>query len=244
MHSPALHYQIISQSIEQEILAGRIQAQGKLPAERQLADTFATTRVTLREALALLEGKGLIYRENRRGWYVSPPRLRYNPTERASFNELVTAQGRLGHTKLLSCQLAYPAPEAAQTMGLPAFTKSWNLQRLRSLDGRVVLLEENHVCASCCPDLGRHDLSQSLTRLFEEHYQLHLARTQIQFYPVILEGERASLLGLTPGSSALFIRRLNFDEAGRLYELDHEYWRHDALVIELERISAPPARQP
>jgi DNA-binding GntR family transcriptional regulator len=80
--------------------------------------------------------------------------------------------------------------------------------------------------------------------LFEEHYQLYLARTQIQFYPIILEGERASLLGLTPGSSALFIRRLNFDEAGRLYELDHEYWRHDALAIELERVNSPLVQNP
>ncbi|WP_225321226.1 GntR family transcriptional regulator, partial [Pseudomonas aeruginosa] len=42
------------------------------PAERKLSELFATTRITLREALIQLESQGLIYREERRGWFVSP----------------------------------------------------------------------------------------------------------------------------------------------------------------------------
>ena len=48
---------------------------GRLPSERQLSEEYSTTRITLREALALLESRGEIYRELRRGWFIAPPRL-------------------------------------------------------------------------------------------------------------------------------------------------------------------------
>lgn len=54
-------------------MCGALAPSTKLPAERRLSESFSTTRITLREALGQLESQGLIYREERRGWFVSPP---------------------------------------------------------------------------------------------------------------------------------------------------------------------------
>lgn len=53
-------YQDVVEQIQTAILDGQIVAGEKLPPERELCDTFQTSRGTLREALRILEQKSLI----------------------------------------------------------------------------------------------------------------------------------------------------------------------------------------
>jgi GntR family transcriptional repressor for pyruvate dehydrogenase complex len=53
-------FQDVVDQIQEAILTGRLKAGDKLPSERELGETFATSRGTLREALRVLEEKGLI----------------------------------------------------------------------------------------------------------------------------------------------------------------------------------------
>lgn len=89
-----MQYIKIKEAIEEQILQGMLSAGQKLPSERQLADSFHTTRVTLREALSILESDGLIYREDRRGWFISPPRLQVPLSAAYTFCTLVGEQER------------------------------------------------------------------------------------------------------------------------------------------------------
>ncbi len=53
-------FQDVVQQIQDAILSGELEPGTKLPAERELKDMFNTSRGTLREALRVLEQKGLI----------------------------------------------------------------------------------------------------------------------------------------------------------------------------------------
>lgn len=53
-------FQDVVHQIQNAILDGQIEAGNKLPPERELCDLFKTSRGTLREALRILEQKGLI----------------------------------------------------------------------------------------------------------------------------------------------------------------------------------------
>ena len=55
------------------LTSGRFPSQSRLPPERQLATELGTTRAKLRQALALLEAKGLIWRHVGQGTYVGRP---------------------------------------------------------------------------------------------------------------------------------------------------------------------------
>ncbi len=94
----------ICRALIEQIDSGLLSAGGKLPAERKLSELFDTTRITLREALGQLEAQGLIYREERRGWFVSPPRLLYNPLVRSHYHAMVEGQGRVPATEVLSAR--------------------------------------------------------------------------------------------------------------------------------------------
>lgn len=53
-------FQDVVNQIEDAIVQGKLQSGSKLPAERELVELFQTSRGTLREALRVLEQKGLI----------------------------------------------------------------------------------------------------------------------------------------------------------------------------------------
>ncbi|MCV4247786.1 GntR family transcriptional regulator, partial [Pseudomonas aeruginosa] len=105
-------YLRIRDQLAADIAQGVLQV--KLPSERELAERFLCTRITLREALQQLETEGLVYRENRRGWFVAPPRIRYNPTRTTGFMEYVSAQGRQPRTETRA-----PPPGGARGGGGP-----------------------------------------------------------------------------------------------------------------------------
>jgi DNA-binding GntR family transcriptional regulator len=83
---------------------GNSASKGRLPSERALSEHFSTTRITLREALSQLEAEGLIYREVRRGWFISPPRMIYNPLQRSHFHAMAKDQGRSAQTEVIDAR--------------------------------------------------------------------------------------------------------------------------------------------
>lgn len=222
----------IRDQLAADLTGGVLAAQGKLPVERELAERFGCTRVTLRQALQQLEVEGRIYRKNRSGWYVCPPRIRYDPTRITGFMDYVSAQGRTPVTECLSAEQRPAGSWLATRMGLanseePVFF----LQRRRWVDGRPVLLEFNALVASWCPDLLQAELNTSLTTLLRERFGRVQSRCELTMHPGTVNEQQAELLQLTAGSSSFYLERLNFGEADEPVEFDQEFWRPDALAV-------------
>jgi phosphonate utilization transcriptional regulator PhnR len=227
-------YLRIKDELTRQILGGGLAPGTKLPSERTLCELFATTRVTIREALVQLESSGLIYREDRRGWFITPPRLRLNPTVSTNFHRIVSEQGGEPRTQLLEKGRQAAPPDIMARMGLKPFDRIYLLKRLRFANGRALCYCENFILPERVPGLLDLDLNGSLTELYARHYQLHYTRMNLRFYPTSLPDHVASLLNATAGLPALLLHRLNYDQHGRIVDYDLEYWRHDSLEIEVE----------
>ncbi len=228
----------IRQALEHQIDSGMLPPGSKLPSERELSDLFSTTRITLKEALQALEAEGRIYREDRRGWFVAPPRLIYNPQYKSHFHQMVTAQNRRVETKLLSARTVIAPPTLSQDMDLPALSRLHQIQRLRSLDGRAVLFVEHYLKPEVFPGILDMDLTQSLTLIYEDHYAIQYGRSRFDIMPTAARGQIAQALMLAEGSPILLIARVNYDQTGRIIDCDHEYWRHDAIRISVDSLTA------
>ena len=224
----------IAQALREQIEQGGLASGSKLPAERVLSERFATTRITLREALGQLEASGLIYREERRGWFVSPPRIAYNPLNVTHFHAMVRSQGREPATELIEArQLLAPAC-VGQLLELPAFSSVYQIRRARRVDGRLVLYVEHYLNAEIFAGILEHDLTASLTELYESRYGIHYGRARFEMLPTALHAEAAQALKVAAGSPALQITRINRDQHGRIIDCDLEYWRHDAIAVSVE----------
>ena len=221
----------ICQALQEQIEHGQLASGYRLPAERKLSELFATTRITLREALVQLEARGLIYREERRGWFISPPRLTYDLNERSHFHARVLAQGRLPFTQLLEAK-AQPAPALlCGALQVPPLSQVVRISRVRGIDGRRVQYVEHYLVPSYFPGILDEDLAQPLTELYARRYGLHYGAVSFEVLPTALPAEAAAALHVSVGSPGLKITRINHDHQGRLIDCDLEYWRHDAIRL-------------
>ena len=221
----------IGLALQEQIEHGVLASGTQLPAERKLSELFATTRITVREALLQLETQGLVYREERRGWFISPPRLAYNLMQRSHFHAMVSAQGRVPTTEVISARLQPASAAVCARLQLAAFSSVIQICRARRIDGRLVLYVEHYLNPQYFPQILQLDLTQSITELYTQHYDLHYGRVRFEFAPTALPPEAATRLKVSAASPGLRIERINYDQHERLIDCDLEYWRHDAIHV-------------
>jgi len=230
----SLTVDLISRALAARIRQGEYAASRRLPAERVLSEQFATTRITLREALGQLEAEGMIYRELRRGWFIAPPRLAYDPLLRSHFHAMAERQGRVAATEVLDAQSVAVSATIATRLEMQQGEEVVRIRRLRRIDGRAVLYVEHYLNPRYFPQLLSFDLTRSLTQLYQEEYGISYGRVGFTMLPAPLPAFAAPALKVAAGSPALFITRVNRDQHDRIIDCDCEYWRYDALYIAVE----------
>lgn len=224
----------LEQILRRDLAAGRLATTRRLPSERQMVEIYSTTRITLREALAHMEIDGLIFRENRRGWYATGPRLVYNPLQRSNFHLMASDQGRRATTELIEARTATAPENVCRLMDSPEGTHFWRVRRRRRIDDRLVLFVEHYLSRTVFPDILDHDLNRSLTAIYLEHYGIDYGSAYFEITPIALRGVPAAELRCSEGAYGLKITRINRDQTGRIIDCDLEYWRHDAISVRIE----------
>ncbi len=224
----------IRDAIAHDIESGVLEAHAKLPSERVLSERFQTTRVAAREALLALETDGLIYRLDRRGWYVRSPRIIYHPQSTKNFNQFVIEQGYEPSTEVISSELTQATSWDAKHLKVEKGHPIYSVWRRRCINGRPVLVEHLRVNAELFPEFLTHDLKQSITLLMANQYNCHITRADINLYPTALSEQQAKALHVNVGALGLYICRSNRNEEGVITDVDQEYWLHDVLDLHFE----------
>ncbi len=227
-------YLRVRDQLANQIEKGLLSPNTRLPSERILAEEHGTTRVTTRLALAQLEAEGRIYRSNRRGWFVSPPRLVYNPTQDYSFSDNVTSQGRTPATETLEITATEISAWLAAKTGLAIGDPIVRVRRRRQIDGRSVLVENIYLNPARLPGIESYDFNCSLWKLLKERYGVELRGKRIEMFPTALVDPQAEALGVNAGTAGLYVTRCSHDADGCFVEFDEEFWLHDTLSIQVE----------
>ncbi len=196
-------YQAVAEALRREI--SELAPNTLLPTEQQLARRFGVSRVTLREALDLLERGGLISRFRGRGTVVSPPKItrRFSPLH--SFERDLTEQGIVFETRVLAYEPKSIVPDFIRArLRLPADGSAGFLSLVRLVDDRVVCHDRRHypmaIAARIEPHLIEHrDASQVLEDLVGK--RITAVDWESEIVPSSMEV--AAALGLSPGGLIL-----------------------------------------
>jgi len=224
-------YQQLQRALRDAIAGNRLAADEALPPERDIAEEFGVSRITVRKALDALVAEGLLNRRQGAGTFVAA-RVEKNFSKLSSFSEDMISRGRRPESVWLSRSVGAVTPEESLTLGLSPGAQIYRFNRIRYADGSPMALEYSTVPGFSLP--SENAVEESLYEALDKHGS-RPARALQRLRAVLFTAERARLLGVPDGSPGLLIERRGFLRDGRPVEFTQSYYRGDAydFVAEL-----------
>ena len=112
----------LANELEKQINDGFFKADEKLLSENELCKMYNISRITVRQALKLLETKNLIYTFHGKGTFVKVPALATHTPELVSLSKKLSSKGLLGYTEINSFETGIKNIQAANFLALPNST--------------------------------------------------------------------------------------------------------------------------
>jgi GntR family transcriptional regulator, N-acetylglucosamine utilization regulator len=211
--SPVPVYVQISDAIRDQIEAGELQPDAALPPSQQLCESLGITRMTLRQAYAVLEREGLIDAQRGRGTFVRHPRIDQTLSQMSGFSEDMRARGKVPGSRLLAFERAQPSEQAR---GFFEAGEVYRFERLRLADSIPMAIEQVELSSALCPDLERFDLEkESLYEVLDREYRVRLNRCEQVVSASTPDAQQRKLLQIGPKVALLSVTRRSFTSSDR-----------------------------
>jgi GntR family transcriptional regulator len=210
-------YVQLAEALEREIAMGRYGAFDRLPSEQALMAKHGVSRVTVRQAIALLNRKGLIEVKQGKGTFVGGSVVRHGLDNLTGFYDSLIAQGLRPSTQLLEFRVATPADRASTPFD-EDMRRAVTMRRLYRLHGHafavvdaIVVIDGTQVSRQ---QMETHTIYQLLRDVVGE--QVSSADIGIRARAV---GKRiGTLLKLAAGRPVLEMERVSMGRSGEPVE--------------------------
>lgn len=187
-----------------------------IPGERALAERFGTSRVTIRQALALLQDDGIIYTVHGAGSYVAPSRV-VKQMKLSSFTQEMHERSIKVTTKLLSSQIVEFDRDAIDDF-IVISEPSYRIERLRYGNLEPLSYEIVYINKTIAPGLLEEDLTNSLYQILQTNYGQEIVSADEHLTPLIVDNKIATMLNLKVGSAVIRIQRTGYNKRGEEIE--------------------------
>ena len=216
----------IELALEHAIDRGRLTPGDRLPAERELAERYGVSRMTLRQALGALERRGRLTRSKGRygGTFVAEPKLEL--TGASGLSDQLRGLGVAAGARVLSA-LERDATRAESLLGARVFA----IERVRLANGEPVALERGAYAADAFPGLLEEALDGSLYALMRARYDEVPVRAAERLEPGLARADECASLCIEPGAPVMLVERTAYSAAGRPLELSRDVFRGDRTRI-------------
>jgi len=230
-----LRYQQVIDLVERLIAERRLGPGSLLPTQRELAELAGVSLITVRRALDELERDGHVSAHQGVGTFVARPRLLSEPARSGGLLGTI-AENSQEHdvsTDVLDLRLGTPRPTSARALRLAPGALVWQVERLRRIDGKPLVIEQALIPQALAPDLGgrRSDLDGSLYDLLARDYGL-VDDHEEQYLEVRDAGARARrLLQLPARAATVRLRGVSFTTADLPFDCFEQVYPADELVF-------------
>ena len=221
----------------QTVLRGAIEGQvvardEAIPTERELAEAFGVSRITVRKAVDGLVSEGLVTRRQGAGTFVQGVRVEKYVSRLTSFSQDMAMRGMNPGSEWLVKQVARVNPEEALSLGLSPNAEVYRFHRIRLANGESMALEYSTIPAYCLPSID--SVGKSLYAALEVSGYLPVRVLQ-RLRAISFNKEQATLLNISPGDPGLFFERRGFLPDGRAAEFTQSFYRGDSydMISEL-----------
>ena len=225
-------YHQIAEALRARISAGGLTAGQRLDNQRQLAQSFGVTLMTLRQALDVLAREGLITRRHGLGTFVAPPPVDYDILQFRTLAGDLSAVGEDVATRFLRSRFGRADRRVAQELGLAEGARRFVLERLRLVDGQPLSFQVSHLPAAIGEEAAKADLTVTPLRhvlSFKLGIEITAARETVS--AETLPARAARELGCAAGAPCFRSDRVSTDAERRPIVYDRVFIPGDRFRI-------------
>jgi GntR family phosphonate transport system transcriptional regulator len=236
MRSRGQSWEVTRDRISEEIAAGHLAPESRLPAEPDLCVLYKTRRHSLRRALAALVAEGKLRVEHGRGTFVErAPLINYVVGPRTRFRENLMAQGLTGSGQALSeAQVPASARVAAALRIAPGALVTARSWRGFANELPISLGWSYHDVARF-PDISeRRKINASTTEIYKTYGIADYRRHSTTVFTRLANEHETSLLMMRPGQSVLIVQKIDVDMDGRPIGFSEAAWAGDRVQFTFE----------
>ena len=198
-----------------------------LPSERELAERYGVSRLTLRQAVGELVLEGRLVRKQGSGTFVSRPTF-VQPLALVSYTEGMRTQGVRPGRGLVTVEHLPADERLAEELGIEPGAVVLHLERVLTADDERVGLESTYLADSRFPDLlGVFDPTGSLYAYLRDELGVRFGQAVERLETVLATPREALLIGTNPALPMLLMHRVSYDTDGHPIERVRSLYRGD-----------------
>lgn len=235
---PSLVEQVRHRLLE-DLATGKLEPGAKLANESELAEQFAVSRSTIREAVRALMDAGLLARRHGSGTYViASPRTRHPLETTVSYTSMIRASGQEPGEAIVSKEVRRPADDEREPLALDDGELVIDVERIRLADGRPIIYSRDRIPAQLLSGNDSRSLDHSLYTLLARAGH-PVASASARLMPTVATARLAKLLGIKRGTPLLHIDQVDYDPHGKPVMLSGEWHVGDAFELVVNRQASP-----
>lgn len=233
--SVPLYYQLAN-LLSDKIVSRELKTGDRLPTEVELVSEYGISRITVRQALRLLEEERLIRREVGRGTFVSE----YRPFTGAlkvegSLDDVISL--RRNPVKVIEVKTVKAGADDAIQLGIPLGSPIVRAIRIRLYDGEPYSHIVNDLPGEIGRQLSRSDWKGGVLRTIEDTLHLPLRDAEQTVRASLADARLARLLNTKVGAPLLAVERIVRTDQARVVARVRIHYRSDiyAMRVHLSR---------
>ncbi len=217
-NSPIPRYHQIKTNLRRLWEDGVLKPGELLPSEKELAELYGVSRLTVRQAIGDLAAEGLLEPKQGVGTFVAQPKPFQVQLSRIGYTARMKLAGFEPKSQVVSASEITASKGVAQRLLLNEGDAISEIVRVRFLGDAPVMVETSLVPTHVAPGLIKRDLTQSLYEILQAHYGVRVAQGEQFVEPILLTDYDAALLKMQQGSLGLMVDSLAWDKQGKPVE--------------------------
>lgn len=230
-----LYFQI-EEAIKQKIDKGEWITGTMISSEREFAENYEVSRMTVRQAINNLVNDGYLTRQKGKGTFVSAKKIEQKLLGLTSFTEDMRSRGYQPASKLISFQTIRANQRLAKALEIPEDKDVYEIKRVRLANDIPMAIETTFVPVHLLYLQESHIKEGSLYSEVENAgFKIDYATQSLE--ASIARDAESEILEITKGAPVLLIERQTFLTNGMPLELVHSVYRGDRykFMIDMKR---------
>lgn len=232
--SPIPMYYQLESHIKNQINAGSILPGESIPSEREYAENYGISRMTVRQAINSLVNEGLLYRKKGSGTFVSEKKIEQALQGLTSFTEDMKKRGLNPTSELIHFEIIPSNSFISSELKISEYAPVYEIRRIRLADGEPMALETNYLSANLIKGLTEEVVNASIYAYIEEKLNMRIAHADQMIESVKASAEDEKLLNIDKGHPMLYIQRNTYLQDGTPLELVKSVYRGDRYKFHIK----------